>query len=235
MFKSLTAIGLAAAAVVAASAPAKAEQYGDSSSCDSGYKVSDPHQKIDFYSRCLRSAPLDGESASTIFINRGVAYLQIREMDKALQDFTSAIKFDPEQPVAYINRALIELSRGQDDLAVGDLERAVQLQPSYSGLANTLAWMLATSPDPSVRNGEKAVAMAQRALKLRDDWKVRDTLAAAYAEAGKFEDAQREEQKAIDTGKASPQDAAGRRARLELYRKGVAFHSGPVAPSTSPK
>ena len=232
MLIRLVAIGLVIAGVLAATVPAEGSQYGDQSACNAGDKASDPLRKIDFYSRCLRFAPLDGETASVIFIKRGVAYTQIGDLDKALQDFTSAIKFDPEEPASYSDRAAIERTKGRYAETIADLEQAHHFRPSDSDMANRLAWELATSPDPSSRDGKKAMAVAREALKLRDDSQVHDTLAAAYAETGQFEEARREEQKSIDLYKG-PESVANLQARLELYRKGEAFHMPPVARSAS--
>ena len=56
---------------------------------------------------------------------------------------------------------------------------------------NDLAWLLATCPDNSVRNGQKAVELAQQAVQLSNGRspEILDTLAAAYAEAGRFHEA----------------------------------------------
>ena len=51
--------------------------------------------------------------------------------------------------------------------------------------------MMATDPDPSVRNGSEAVRLAERAVQLTGarEPTLLDTLAAAYAEAGRFQEA----------------------------------------------
>ena len=233
MLKRLAAIGLIAAAIFATVSTAQAVQYGDQSSCNAGAKVSDLHRKIDLYSLCLRSAPMNGVAAAIVFSNRGVAYYQVGEVDKALEDFTSAIKFDPTEPTSYANRAALEWSKGRYGEAIPDLEHALRLRSSDYSLVNKLAWALATSPDPAARDGNKAIAVARQGLKLRDDFQIHDTLAAAYAEAGQFEDAQREEQRSLDLYKGSAQITAKLQGRLELYRKREAFHEAPLAKPAS--
>lgn len=64
---------------------------------------------------------------------------------------------------------------------------------------NQRAWYLATFPVEAVRNGKQALADAARAVQLSNDANHRDTLAAAYAEIGDFENAMREQQRAIDS------------------------------------
>jgi tetratricopeptide (TPR) repeat protein len=70
-------------------------------------------------------------------------------------------------------------------------QKAIELQPQFIPAQINLAWMLATWPEPSVRNGGKAVALAEQANRLSkdEDPLVLRTLAAAYAEAGRFPEA----------------------------------------------
>ena len=71
---------------------------------------------------------------------------------------------------------------------IGLWEQALALQPNNMSALGNLAWVLATSPDPSIRNGAKAIEFAQKALQLAGDDKVRilRLLAAAYAEGQQF-------------------------------------------------
>ncbi len=228
--KTLTIIAVVGGALLAA-VSAKAAQYGDASTCYAGAKVSDPHRKIDFYSQCLKGAPMAGEMASAIFINRGVAYYEIGEFDKALEDFTSATKYDPQEPTSYSDRAEIERKEGRSAQAIADLEQALRLRPSGWAVALRLAWELATSPDPSARDGKKAKAILERAQALKSGLFEWDLIAAVDAELGEFDQAQKDEQKAIDLYKGSAESAAEMRARLALYGKGKAFHQEPVVKS----
>ena len=73
--------------------------------------------------------------------------------------------------------------------AVAHWREAARLQPADVIVLYRLAWVLATSPDDSVRNGPKAVEMANRAVQLSPDRQeplFLDALAAAYAETGQF-------------------------------------------------
>jgi tetratricopeptide (TPR) repeat protein len=96
---------------------------------------------------------------------------------------------------------------------------------------NEFAWMRATSPDPARRSGAAAVALAQTALRWSRSvgWRepeCLDTLAAAYAEAGQFDEAVSTEEKAIALAlkQNNPQVAQDGRDRLALYRAGQPFH-----------
>jgi Flp pilus assembly protein TadD len=84
------------------------------------------------------------------------------------------------------------------------------------------AWVLSTDPDPSIRNGEVAVGLAEEAARLTGGQEpaVLDALAAAYAESGRFTEAvaTAERALALSRGQGSPELAAGLDARVSLYR-----------------
>jgi tetratricopeptide (TPR) repeat protein len=90
---------------------------------------------------------------------------------------------------AFLGEAYASLGRHLE--AARSLERAVALLPDVPPLLDRAARLLATSPDPSARNGVKAVQLAERGVQMTDagDWRLLGTLAAAYAEAGRFADA----------------------------------------------
>jgi tetratricopeptide (TPR) repeat protein len=77
------------------------------------------------------------------------------------------------------------------DEAIVHYQKAIELQPQFIPAQINLAWLLATWPEPSVRNGGKAVALAEQANQFskNKDPLILRTLAAAYAEAGRFPEA----------------------------------------------
>jgi tetratricopeptide (TPR) repeat protein len=77
------------------------------------------------------------------------------------------------------------------DEAIAQYQKAIALQPQFIPAQINLAWMLATWPESSVRNGAEAITLMKKASELHSDKdsKIFRTLAAAYAEAGKFPDA----------------------------------------------
>ncbi len=117
-----------------------------------------------------------------------------------------------------------------DSTAVERAFRAGLAQlPDTPVLMNALAWLLATSPEASQRKGAEAVALAEKlctATKYSDHTCL-DTLAAAYAEAGRFEDAVRAEKQAIErAGQVKADQALGNyRSRLALYEKKEPFRT----------
>jgi len=103
----------------------------------------------------------------------------------------------------------------------------MKINPGDTQALNNLAWVLATWPDALLRDGTKAVALAERAESLtqRRSPVITGTLAAAYAEAGRFADAvktgQRALQLAATEGNISRADSI--RAQIEVYQSGAAF------------
>ena len=95
-------------------------------------------------------------------------------------------------------------------------------RPDDVALLNDIAWTLATNPNASIRNGREAVELAERAVRLSGGQQpaILDTLAAAYAEAGRFPDAVQTAEKALELAtrqnKAALADSL--RTRIKLYQ-----------------
>lgn len=137
-------------------------------------------------------------------------------------------KTDPFEPVrnaaAWIwNEARVRdyYAKGQFAEAVGVYRQAIQANPEDDWIHNQVAWILATCPDPTVRDGKAAVAAASKACELSHwaNWNWIDTLAAAYAEMGDFKRATEFQARAIKMGKASESEQQGMRERESLYRE----------------
>jgi tetratricopeptide (TPR) repeat protein len=117
---------------------------------------------------------------------------------------------------------------GQFQDAVGHYHEALRLNPDSTGALNNLAWLLATCSDASVRNGARAVQLAERACQLTDYRQTLfvGTLAAAYAEAGRFDDAIATAEKAVRLAEQNHELELLQKNRelLELYRAHRAYH-----------
>jgi hypothetical protein len=112
--------------------------------------------------------------------------------------------------------------RRQFAAAVARLNSALWLRPDWPNALSELAWLLATSPRGDIRDGLRAVDLAERALKLGDAqapslWAALD---AAYAESGRFSDALRAAEKTRELALAASQTEVAEAAerRLALYR-----------------
>ena len=97
---------------------------------------------------------------------------------------------------------------------------------------------MATSWDDSARDGNRAIELATKACELtgQKDPDSFDTLAAAYAEAGRFDDAVKWQKKALEHPEAFPADEVERvKKRLKLYESGKPYHQPEPDPGPSTK
>lgn len=122
-------------------------------------------------------------------------------------------------------QVLAALGRGAE--AINQYRQALASVPDLVPALNNLAWVLATDADATNRNGAEAVQLAERACALtaRDTPVLVGTLAAAYAEVGRFKEAIETAQQARDLAQAAgqPEIAERNRQLLELYRSGRAY------------
>ena len=114
------------------------------------------------------------------------------------------------------------------------------MQPKQIGFVNQLAWVLATCAEASVRNGAEAVELAQRAAQLSGGREpaILGTLAAAYAEAGRFPEAVQTARKALELATQQNKQALARsiQAKLPLYQAGTPFRQTlSTSPTPQPK
>jgi tetratricopeptide (TPR) repeat protein len=118
--------------------------------------------------------------------------------------------------------------------AIAHFQKALAIKPDYVEARNNMAWMLATCPQASLRNGIKAVGLAERANQLTGGKNpvIPATMAAAYAKAGRFPEAIETVQRALHLAEAQSNTAlAGAlQSRLKLYQAGIPFHGTKQAP-----
>ena len=163
------------------------------------------------------------------YMYRAQAYYAQKAYDKAISDYTKALELDPgdRTVMCYRNRGAMFVLLRRYDRAVSDYERCLQLKgDDVMGLGN-MAYLLATCEIDAIRNGPRAVELARRACELtrwKNPWAL-DILAAACAEAGRFEQAVEYATKAISL--AGKTQAELYRRRLTLYQNGKPFRYVP--------
>lgn len=163
------------------------------------------------------------------YFNRAMIHAQRGDLDAAVADIDEAVSHAPARirGSAYAMRGQIMMQQGDCARAAADFDEAIDRERREAEPRRRKAWVLSTCPDDSVRNGEEAVELAERAVELQDSWRARDTLAAAYAEAGRFEDAVREQQAAVTAlgGDGPAMTRAAVAERLALYQGGQAYRA----------
>ena len=129
------------------------------------------------------------------------------------------------------NLGVLLVQSGDARGAITQWETNLQIDPNDGNALNNLAWVLATYPDESIRNGKRAVELAEKAVALPggDMPIVLRTLAAAYAENGDFPKAAAITQRAIDlaTGQGNNSLAETLRHELELYQASNPYRESP--------
>jgi protein O-mannosyl-transferase len=154
-------------------------------------------------------------------------------LDEARARFLEAMQLDPQGAYPHLHYAMSLSAQRQAREAVVEYRKALALDDQLSPACNNLAWMLASHPDPQIRNGREAVELAERACRLTNNEQpfYLGTLAAAYAEAGRFNDAIAMAEKARDLArKAGMEKVAERNEQLlEIYRTGRPYHESAEA------
>jgi tetratricopeptide (TPR) repeat protein len=150
-------------------------------------------------------------------------WFQKQEHQRAVEDFSAAIELDPRSALAFNNRGhnLQQLGRHQE--ALKDFDQAIRLAPEYALAHQNRAWLLATATPLSNRDGQQAVLSAMKVCELRDYKLPGDllTLAAAFAEDKKFDEAVGWQIKGIELLPEADQGPA--EAMLQRYREGRSF------------
>jgi tetratricopeptide (TPR) repeat protein len=179
---------------------------------------------IDDFAEAIRIDP-DCELA---YLNRGAIWHENKEYSRAIADYSAAIRIDPHDALAYRARGDAWRDKLKYDEALADYSEAIRLDPTSAESLNNRAWLLATCPDAGFRDGKEAVRSAIKACDLTQ-WKIAsllDTLSAAYAEAGQFDDAVKSQEWAIAL-LTTEAEKADYRTRLTLYASRQPFRQPP--------
>lgn len=171
--------------------------------------------------------------------NLGGALVWKGKPEEAIAQFNQALDVDPAFVEAHhcLGDAYYHL-RGNSPAALAQWREALRLRPDYPAVLNKVAWLLATSPYAGLRNGAEAVDLAQRAARLSGglEPEIRGTLAAAYAEAGKFPEAVETSRRALTLASQQNSEPLTKalRARIALYQTGVPLRESPRHPRLAP-
>jgi tetratricopeptide (TPR) repeat protein len=155
------------------------------------------------------------------YYNRAGLLAERGEYDAALADLDEILRRDADDIVAWISRGRIHTLRGDFEKAIADNLEGLKRSPDDARIANNLAWLFATAPRAELRDAARALELAQKACADSEDCTRLDTLAAALAACGQFEEAARCQQRAMEL--APEDERADFHSRLELYQAGKAF------------
>ncbi len=172
------------------------------------------------------AARLDPESAAAQE-NLGLLLAAQGKLPEAVPHLEKSLQIQPSAKGFY-HLALAMALQGDARKAVTHLEQALALNPDLPAALNDLAWILATHSSSEIRNGRKAVALAEGACRISEGKEPRywGTLDAAYAEAGRFAEAIQTAEKTRTLAVASGHSDVAKAAeeRLALYRVQQPYH-----------
>ena len=136
------------------------------------------------YAAALQANPRSPD----VHFNMGIAQLGLANTSQAIEHFEITLEGQPEHALAHRYLADALAARGNGNEALTHYRAALKLNPDDPETMNNLAWLLATHPQDSLRNGAEAVRLAQRACELTRNSvpSLLGTLAAAWAETGEF-------------------------------------------------
>ncbi|MDA1017437.1 MAG: tetratricopeptide repeat protein, partial [Planctomycetota bacterium] len=151
--------------------------------------------KVDFDTVIAR-----GVRHPAAYTNRGQIWLDLGNVEQAMVDLHVALELDQRFAPAWEASGSAREAMGHIPKALDNYRVAVEIDPSFALAWNNRAWLLATTADGSLRNGRQAVEYATKACELTGYAKadVLDTLAAAYAENGQFDQAVRRSKEALE-------------------------------------
>ena len=178
------------------------------------------------YRTCLAVIP-DQEEAQ---YNLASALLRTGHTEEAIVEYQKVLQMHPESADTHANLGIAFLTNGRVRDAMAEYNKALQISPENLAALSNLAWLLATSPDPTLRNGSEAVRLAERAdsASSRSDKHpaVLRILAAAYAEAGQFTEAKETAQHALEAAniQGNTSLAEALQGELALYDLGLPYH-----------
>ena len=178
------------------------------------------------YSACLALSPNQPEAQ----YNLASALFRTGRTDEAIAHFQKVLELRPQNADACANLGSAFLAKGRVRDAISQYRDALRISPDNVVAQSNLAWLLATAADPSLRNGSEAVLLAERAESENSRSENRPLvlriLAAAYAEAGRFIEAKKAAQQALQAAETQGNStlSSALRDEISLYQLGLPYH-----------
>ena len=183
-----------------------------------------PEEAIVHYEEAVKLRPDYGDT----YYNFGSVLFQQGRIDDAIAQWQKALTLQPNDAAAHTSLGNAFLQKGWPEKAIVHYQKALQIDPREANARNNMAWVLATSSDPSIRNGAMAVNLAGQAVEISDGKNAIffRTLAASYGECGKFADAiaAAEKGRKIAISRGDSHLARTLEKDIALYRAEIPLH-----------
>jgi tetratricopeptide (TPR) repeat protein len=177
-------------------------------------KVADALAQFDMHVHLAARDPVAQYNFGSVLLDQGLP-------EDAIPHLKTAVQIRPGEADYHCKLGDAYREAGRAAEAISQYEQTLQILPNHVRAASGLAWLLATSPDPSLRDGDRAVQLALLAGRLSSDQDpgTIGILAAAYAETGDFSKATAAAQRALQLAgmKGNSALAGALRAQLALY------------------
>ena len=171
--------------------------------------------------------------------NLGIELQNLGKVEEAIGHFRKILEDLPDHAATFVHLGHALATLGRVEEAIAQYQKALKTNPNDALACNNLAWIRATHPDPRFRDGLEAVTLAQRAVGLLpNDPGLLETLAAAYAEAGRFPEALQAARQGLALAQQRNQNALAEslEAGIRLYEAGTPCRESPQSPaSPSPR
>ena len=171
--------------------------------------------------------PNDAESHSRL----GTSLYLLGKHEQAIGSFRQALALQPANARHYFDLAHAYEEVGRGDMAAPYYRKGLEIDPQFPIDASRRAWRMATDADRAKRNGAVAVLLARQACEATEHRQpeMLDVLAAAYAEAGRFQDAVSAARQAIALASSSGESALVDRlaTRLRVYERNQPYREPP--------
>ena len=171
--------------------------------------------------------------------NLAKALLQKGRVAEAMVHYRKFLEIEPENVEArnILGTALIQQGRPAE--AIAQWQEALAIQPNNGNAASNLAWVFATCPEDSIRDGARAVELAERALRISGGKipMIHRVLAAAYAENGRFGDAIATARRGAElaNSQGNPSLAAELESNIGLYQSGTPLRDPSITNGSPPR
>lgn len=157
--------------------------------------------------------------------NLAIALLKQSRIPEAIEQWKQALQLQPANADIHNNLAVAFLRQDQLAAAVAEWRETLRLQPEKPGTQISLAWILATSPDATIRNGVEALQLARSAFQTSAERNLMTyrVLAAAFAETGRFSAAVKAVREGMERANDSGQQTVARllEGDLAVYEQGA--------------
>ena len=156
--------------------------------------------------------------------NLAKALLRKGQVGEAMVHYRKFLEIEPENVEARNTLGTALIQQGHVKEAIDQWQDALAIQPENGNAASNLAWVFATCPEDSIRDGRHAVELAEKALRISGGKipMIYKVLAAAYAESGRFGDAIETAQRGAElaTNQGNPALATELESNIALYQSG---------------